>query len=307
MTIRIYKSLIRQKVLIITLLLLALPLSRVHADDEVSQPPLPKYEIVKKATEVPPAAPVEWDTSDPHYEYDLKLEDNTAPLFLACGFEGMEYGAIRPVYGFDPDSFKLRWLLPGKLLHATWETVRQGQGGYPMLTHLLIENEGGKWRTIFKDSVVGYSRSGWDASDNSSLEFVCIEEKNYFLLTVKRDSEWCWYEHIDKDASTLLATRWEMDDGKILYRRKRHHIERYPFTIENGTVTIEPGKESFDLEDQEFPLKDVAAFLGISEEKLIEMNPRFKNTSVCSGEFLIRESIPPREPDTYHHYSGCEK
>ena len=129
MTIRIYKSVIQKKVLAIILLLLAFTLSLVHADDEVSQPPLPKYEIVKKATKAPS---VEWDTSDPHYEYNLKLEGNTEPLFLACGFEGMEYGSIRPVYGFDPDSFKLIWLLPSVLLHATWETVRQGQGGYPM-------------------------------------------------------------------------------------------------------------------------------------------------------------------------------
>jgi hypothetical protein len=302
MTVRINKPGKQQNILAITLLLLSGILPLAHADDEAPQPNLPKYEIVKKATDAP--FNLGFYSELQHYEYGLKLEDSTEVLFLARGFEGLDYGVIQPVYGFDPDSFKLEWVLPNELVLGSWGTVPRGQGGYIRSSYLLIEKDGGDWRTIYRDSIEGGVHFSVCSGECSSIEFSSNDINESFLLTFTEESSWCWYEHRDKDASTLLTTRWEQNDGNVQYAREECRIKRYPFTIENGAAVIGSGKESFDLEDQEFPLKDVAEFLSISEDQLIAMNPRLKDTTVCSGEFLIRENIPPRKPDTDHYYTG---
>jgi hypothetical protein len=110
--------------------------------------------------------------------------------------------------------------------------------------------------------------------------------------------------YIKDVTDTLLTIQWKGDDDSTWFGLEEFRIKRYPFTIENGVAVIGPGKEIFDLKDRSFPLKEVAVFLEISEEHIISMNPRLTDGSVCTGEILIRESIPPYEPYTGHAYCG---
>ena len=302
MIVRENKPSICRKLTTVTLLLLTGILPLAHADEEAPQPALPKYEIIKKVTDAP--FNLEFYSELQHYEYGLKLEDSTEILFLARGFEGLDYGVIQPVYGFDPESFKLEWVLPNELVLVSWGTVPRGKGCYIRASYLLIETSNGKWNTIFKDSIEGYYYAWMAAHSKSSLQLKSNGTKESLLLILTETDSWSWHKREDKDASTLLTTSWEFDNGDIQYVREKRHIKRYPFTIKNGEVSIGSGKESFDLLDKEFPLKDVAEFLKISEDQLIAMNPRLKNTTVCSGELLIRENIPPRIPETDHYYTG---
>lgn len=93
-------------------------------------------------------------------EWENELELNYMGATLALQKDGILNGVT---YGFDPETLKVRWLVPKEIAWVSWQNKPQGSGSYTDQTHVLLHMAGGAWREVFRETHSLQGGSGRDS------------------------------------------------------------------------------------------------------------------------------------------------
>lgn len=251
-----------------------------------------------------------------HFQYRLTFNDGGPSIPLGRQYAAFEEGPYSQ-YGFDPDSFGVGWLREPDLVQCGWSTFSVGSGHYTADTVVLLLKVDETWKEIFRHTGEGRSRGGWMSSHHMGTGF--RYEEGQGLLLVRTYSG-----HECLENPVPLGRPFENNDGRTYYTFDYTETWEWPCVIENGSVTIQPGKRWIDLQNYRFPLTEVARWrtgLGLDESPenrdisdtveanldiLRQLNPEVAESEEVTGGMLIQVGCPPFEPYDGHLYSTAE-
>lgn len=195
--------------------------------------------------------------------------------------------------GLDPETLKIRWLDPGRLLWLTWGTVPQGAGQYSKEGDLVLLFDGQRFQELFRDSMYAYGRSG--AQDSSQLHVDIDYDPSTAVLVLARTE-------VERGSSgkkgPLDDDEFTTDDGRTVYQGERRTRTVWRYRIENGQLRFVSGEEFADLH-KDHSVQDVAEAFHVPVAKLVRLNPKLRGADRTSGTLCLDDTVGPyrREKD----------
>ena len=189
--------------------------------------------------------------------------------------------------GFDPESLRIQWLDPGRLVWMKWETFPQGQGRYSKQGHLVFQIDGGSLKELFRDSIYAYGSGGMLDSSKVDLDIrydPSIQELSLVLTTVQRGSS--------DEKRLFMEDHLTTDQGNTIYFGEGRTQTVWRYRIENGRLRFVSGDYSAQL-PKERSVLDVAEAFQTSAAKLRRLNPKLMDTDRVSGTIVLEDLIGP--------------
>ncbi|MCC6695862.1 MAG: HEAT repeat domain-containing protein [Candidatus Hydrogenedentes bacterium] len=209
--------------------------------------------------------------------------------------------------GFNEETFALTWLDPGHILHARWESVPQGNGGYTNEYHRVLVKRGDEWFQVYRDNFQCHASSG--ASDWSKRNRAFDYEEKTAVMTVTELYTSCYYESVRIPFGVGEPENepkiWHWDHTERTERRYR--VDAEGLVPLDGRQWLDVGAHAFNMSeaseyvDSRFP-REAAA-------RVYFLNPDLHSTAVFSGSVLLSIDIAPQQPsssDDYDDYGSNE-
>jgi hypothetical protein len=260
-----------------------------------------------------------------HWQFYLKIENSEAPIPLAKRYK-MPW-SFDSCYGFSERSFKLEALTP-ELLHASWCTCAQGNGGYTMDTHMLLRKVEDAWKVLFRHTQGGHSDGGLSSQSDGGFRITPELESGRLILEsshslrVEEAYEDAWF------AFPTVYKTWQDGRRELLGYRDYTFLHEWEYEINGDGITCGEGSYMIDFKAHVHPIQEVARMLvpyAIRSEnadvtpeerdnafdkaikRLRELNPKLLGREVCSGVVLLETGRPPFTPNTEHYYRMSTK
>jgi len=196
--------------------------------------------------------------------------------------DGREYEAR---YGFDPSTFKLRWLDPGKLLLASWRTFPRGSGIYKYDGNVVLQVHRGSLCEIFRDSFCSAGRCGWKNGESSRLDIGYEPDSNELVLRKQIRAV------TGRETPIPMGRKGHTDDGVTVYFRTVTTLKTWRYRVIPFGLRFESSHEVLLLGDSVHDIAAVAAMAGVAIESLRRDNPSLRESDTCTGTVLLRPYI----------------
>ena len=245
-----------------------------------------------------------------HTEYRLRMGEASfllGRLYMPVDIKPYLSGYVSGREGYDTESLKMGWLIPGQVLIVQWKTIRPARIDVPADTTLLLAKEDAGWRERFRTSVGGYS-GDLRGNDEDRISFVWNGKRKALRLVWEHSSysDNIWLvEGQERPPLVGLSARRE---GRDEYRCAYTLMKEWPCHFEEDGLRIEPGTASLNTGSDEFPIEEIATFLGVRQapgitaENLRALNPRFRDEALGTGRMVYDCACPPYVPDEKHYY-----
>jgi len=259
----------------------------VHARPVVREG-LPEYTVVKKE--------VESDRDqERHFECSLLLDGLSEPIPVGLRREAERFRA-----GIDDDSVGLSWIDPGRLLRVSWRTESQGTLGQIKDSTLLFMKEAEGWRQLFRHTGVPDEGTLF-GGDFRNFGFAYSPRAEELRFRVDH-----WFHTTCRADTVPLSYRVWLDNLMIPARAEYSWVLEWVCQLKDGQLAILEGTRSIDLEEQEFPIAEVAqcaqSVLGKSPSEIVdqirELNPALRDRDWCTAVVTLDTQVPPFEPDS---------
>jgi len=246
--------------------------------------PVP-HEIVKREIESKSPAYA-------HYQFEMVFpgQKDVIPLARLCEKRQDPNSFDRA--GFDRESVIVKDITD-TLLQVTWQTLAQGQGINSNWCTLLFLKTALGWRPIFSDAILqAVYRNNIEDNSHVSLGFDMRPGSGLFLVRRSR------YNLGGHDAPYGCLS--------VVQRQE------WPCTLEEGRLTVNPGREYLRLDEPEavliwklahyFLRTDTCAYGDMNI--LRTLNPALRSSNTCTGILLMNDALPPytANPDAVTYY-----
>lgn len=189
--------------------------------------------------------------------------------------------------GFDPESLKIQWLDPGRLIWLKWGTFPHGQGRYSKQGHLILQLDGEKVKELFRDSIYAYGRGG--LLDSSQVDLNIRYDSSIPGLSLVRTE----VQRGSSDKKGLFEDHeWTTDQGNTIYFGESRTRTVWRYRIENGQLRFVSGERYADL-PKACSVLDLAEAFRVPAAKLRRLNPKLKSTDHTSGTLIVDAMIGP--------------
>ena len=195
-------------------------------------------------------------------------------------------------YGFDPSTFKLRWLDPGKLLLVSWRTFPRGSGIFKFDGNVVLQVYRGSVCEIFRDSFCSASRGGWGCGSYSRLAIAYEPDGSELVLRKQIRTV------TGGETPIPMGRKGRTDGGVTVYFRTVTTLKTWRYRVVPFSLRFESSHEELLLGDSH-DVAAVADVAGVTVENLRRHNPRLRESDTCTGTVVLRPYIDAYRASRY--------